>query len=237
MMSMMSADCFLVLGRRFLDLDDVFAGVAFRFGELEQARRVFVLEQRRVELVAGELGERALHLLPPARPTAARLSGKPTSFGVRSSSAKRIVTARSVPPSAKIAARYSLPRMTNVAMPARPAFSIVAASKWYAFVDSPAGAKHVRPLEQLPRNLLARDEAAQVDVARLARRERVELLVGDDREAAVVVLVAAHDVVVGQRSAIGRAEVAAHERLVVGAEHAQRACAALARRERDRRAR
>ena len=46
-------------------------------------------------------------------------SGSPTVSGVRSSSAKRSVSARSTPFSARMATRYSLPRMTKVATPAR----------------------------------------------------------------------------------------------------------------------
>src|SRR5437870_698801 len=57
------------------------------------------------------------------------LPGSPISFGERNSSANLRVSARSIPFSEKIATRYSFPRITKVAIPARPSFSIVSASR------------------------------------------------------------------------------------------------------------
>jgi hypothetical protein len=56
-------------------------------------------------------------------------SGSPMDSGVRSSSAKRSVSARNRPSSATIATTYCLPRITKLAMPALSARSSVAASR------------------------------------------------------------------------------------------------------------
>src|SRR5690606_10553987 len=74
----------------------------------------------------------------------------------------------------------------------------------------------------LGRDLGALHEAPQIDVARLARRERLELLVGHDREAAVVLLVAAHELIPCERPLLGRTVITPRERLAIRAEHAQR---------------
>jgi len=64
----------------------------------------------------------------------------PTSFGVRTWSAKRSVSAHRTPSRAITATRYSFDRITNVAMPTFFSRSIAAASSRYGFVESPAGA-------------------------------------------------------------------------------------------------
>jgi hypothetical protein len=56
-------------------------------------------------------------------------AGRPITSGLRTSSAKRSVSARRMPASPTIAHRYSRPRITKVAMPARCSFSSVAASR------------------------------------------------------------------------------------------------------------
>ena len=84
------------------------------------------------------------------------------------------------------------------------------------------GRQDVRALEKLTRDLAALHEALEIDVARLARRERLELLVGNDDERAVVALIATHDVVVREHLRVHRAIVPALQRLAVRSKRAQR---------------
>jgi hypothetical protein len=127
-----------LLGR--LDADHVLAPFLLPPGELREALGVRVLQLRGVERAATVRRDRAREGADAGRGVRGR-SGSPTSAALRTSSPKRIVTARMMPRSATRATRYSLPRMTNVAIPARFVRSMMLARRAHAFADSSAGAR------------------------------------------------------------------------------------------------
>ena len=96
--------------------------------------------------------------------------GRPIESGVRSSSRKRIVPHAAIPPRRK--SRQDIPcRASRTSRcPRAPTFHR-AASKRYA-LSCRRRVKHVGPLEQFRRDLVAAHEPREVDVARLARRKR-----------------------------------------------------------------
>jgi len=198
---------FIVLSSPLFDLDDVTVFVALLLGEREQSVRVVVSERFAVEVICLELSESNLDRvvvrsrLPCARQAdrvwctelvAEPHRGRAQQSALREDRGEIFLAAHDE----RCDARTPRPLHRVREQP----IGLRRVSR---------GREHIGPLEQLRRDLVAAHEALQVDVARLARRERVELVVRDDREAAIGPLVPAHDLVVRERLLVDGAVEAA----------------------------
>jgi hypothetical protein len=147
--------------------------------------------------------------------------GSPTSLGVRISSAKRSVSARRMPFSAKIATRYSFPRITKVAIPALRLFH-GCRKQPVCFLGCLTGNEEVGSFKVQRRNLIGVDKPAQIDGTRPFRSKPFKFLVRHDDVFIFLDLVPANQLFIGKLTACNRRIVPSRQRVSLWTEHAER---------------